>query len=137
MKAAVLIVLVLAAHFSLTPFAPAKAGEGKFYWPFAADSRSWLPFVGGLPAQSGSIITPFLAGIAGLAFLAAAASVLGWLVPAAWFRPLVIAAVAASVLLYVLYVGPLAIVPLALDALILWALLSQRGNASLTLLLSQ
>lgn len=135
MKAVVLIVLVLAAHFSLTPFAPGKAGEGKFYWPFAADTRSWLPFIGGLPAQSGSIVTPLLAGIAGLAFLAAAASLLGWFIPATWFRPLVIAGAAASTLLYVFYIGPFAILPLALNAVILWILLSQVGTNTLATLL--
>lgn len=101
----------------------------------AADTRSWLPFIGGLPAQSGSIVTPILAGIAGLALLAAAASLLGWLVPVTWFRPLVIAAGAASILLYVLYIGPFAILPLALDALILWVLLSQTGSNALAALL--
>lgn len=135
MKIAALIFLLLAAHFSLTPFAPGKAGEAKFYWPFAADTRSWLPFIGGLPAQSGSIVTPILAGIAGLAFLAAAACLFGWMVPAAWLRPLVITGAAASALLYVLYIGPYAILPLALDALILWLALSQ-SQSSLSALLA-
>jgi len=137
MKIAVLIFLVLAAHFSLTPFAPGKAGEAKFYWPFAADSRSWLPFIGGLPAQSGSIVTPILAGIAGLAFLAAAASLLGWFVPVAWLRTLVITGAAASALLYMLYIGPYAILPLALDALILWLVFSPATSPALSALLAR
>ena len=47
MKFVVLFLVILGAHFSLTPFAPAPAGAAKFYWPFAADSKPWLGFIGG------------------------------------------------------------------------------------------
>ena len=129
MKVTVLILLVLAAHFSLTPFAPAHAGQAKFFWPFASDTRSWLS-IGGLPSQSGSILTPLLAGTAGLAFLAAFASLLGWLVPAEWFRGLLLAGVGISAALYALYIGPFAILPLAIDMLFLWGLFAQNWSAA-------
>jgi len=131
MKIIVLVLLFLAAHFSLTPFAPAKTGEARFYWPFAAGTRSWLPWAGGLPSQSGSVLTPLLAGAAGLAFLAAAACLLGWAVPSGWFRPLVGVGLGASGLLYLLYAGPFALLPLALDAFMLWGLLAQRWTPAL------
>jgi hypothetical protein len=129
MKVVILILLVLAAHFSFTPFAPAQAGQAKFYWPFAADTRAWLP-IGGLPSQSGSILTPLLAGAAGLAFVAAFASLQGWLVPAEWFRVLLLAGIGASAALYTLYIGPFAILPLVMDMLFLWGLLAQNWSAA-------
>ena len=62
MKILVILLLFLAAHFNATPFAPAPAGAAKFYWPFAADSKSWLTAIGGLP-ESGGIVTSLLAGV--------------------------------------------------------------------------
>lgn len=73
--------LVLAAHFSATPFAPAPAGTAKFYWPFAVDSKPWLGFVGGLPT-SGGVLTVLLAGVATLGFIASLLALFGWLIPA-------------------------------------------------------
>jgi len=121
---AVIIAIVVSAHFSLTPFAPAAAGKGSFYWPFAADSKPLLGFIGGLPSQAGSIVTPLLAGVAGLCLLAAALSLFGWVVPAGWFRPLVLAGCTASVLLYALYFGLNSLIPIALDAVLLFGLLA-------------
>jgi len=77
MRIIVLVLLIVAAHFSLIPFAPTSAGKAWFMWPFAADSKSWLGFVGGLPRQSGSVVTPLLAGLAGLGLLAAALGLFG------------------------------------------------------------
>ncbi len=37
MRIIVLVLLVAASHFSLTPFAPASAGKAGLMWPFAAD----------------------------------------------------------------------------------------------------
>ena len=118
MKILVIFLLILAAHFNATPFAPAPAGAAKFYWPFAADSKSWLAAIGGLPA-SGGIVTSLLAGVAALGFIAALLALFGWLVPANWFTPAILTASIASVLLYVLYFGALSLLPLALDAILL------------------
>ncbi len=125
MKAILITLIVLAVHFSATPFAPAPAGTAKFYWPFAADSKPWLGFIGGLPSQSGSIVTPLLAGIATLSFIASLLALFGWLVPAHWFTPLIIAASIASVFLYILYFGVFSLLPIALDAILLWGIFSQ------------
>ena len=129
MKIILTALLILAAHFSATPFAPAPAGTAKFYWPFAADSKPWLGFIGGLPA-SGGLVTALLAGIAALGFLASLLALFGWLVPAHWFAPLIVAAAVASILLYVLYFGVFSLLPLALDALLLWGVLAQGWSVA-------
>jgi hypothetical protein len=125
----VIVLLFLAAHFNATPFAPAPAGAAKFYWPFAADSKSWLTAIGGLPA-SGGIVTSLLAGVAALGFVAALLALFGWLVPANWFAPAILAASIASVLLYVLYFGAFALLPIALDFILLWGVLAQGWSAN-------
>lgn len=118
MKIFVIILLVFAAHFNATPFVPGPAGTAKFYWPFAADSKPWLAAIGGLPA-SGGLVTSLLAGVAALGFIAAFFALFGWLVPANWFVPAILAASIASVLLYVLYFGAFSLLLLALDAILL------------------
>lgn len=130
MRIVVIVLLVLAAHFSLTPFAPAPAGKGAFYWPFAADSKPWLGMIGGLPRPSSRVVTPLLAGVAGLGFLAAALGLFGVIVPANWWQPLVVVASTASLLLYALYIGPWAVLPMAIDAALLWGVLAQHGSVA-------
>ena len=130
MRILVIILLILAAHFSLTPFAPAPVGQGTFYWPFAADSKSWLALIGGLPRQSGSVVTPLLAGLAGLGFLSAVIGLFGIAVPADVWPLLVAGASAASLLLYILYIGPWAILPMAIDAALLWGVLAQHWSVA-------
>ena len=129
MKIFVIVLLVLAVHFSATPFAPGPAGTAKLYWPFAADSKPWLGFIGGLPA-SGGLVTALLAGIAALGFLASLLALFGWLVPAHWFTPLIVAAAIASILLYILYFGAFSLLPIALDAILLWGILAQGWSVA-------
>ena len=131
MRFVVIVLLIIAAHFSLTPFAPTQAGKAWFGWPFAADSKPILAFVGGLPAQSGSVLTPLLAGLAGLGFLAALAALFGIVIPAGWWRPLMMVAGIASALLYVLYFGRWSPLPLALNAVLLWGVLAQNWSVEM------
>jgi hypothetical protein len=130
MRIVVIVLLVFGAQFALTAFAPADPGKAWFLWPFAADSKPWLGFLGGLPQKSGSAVTPILAGLAGLAFLAAVLALLGWFVPANWFVPLVLGASAASGLLFVLYFGVWTIAPLVLDLVLLWGVLLQKWSVA-------
>ena len=130
MKAIIITMIVFAAHFSATPFAPALAETAKFYWPFEANSKPWLGFIGGLPA-SGGILTAFLAGVATLGFIASLLALFGRLVPAHWFTPLIVAASIASILLYVLYFGVFSLLPLALDAILLWGVLIQGWSTGI------
>jgi hypothetical protein len=55
---------------------------------------------------------------------------LGWLVPAGWFRGLALVGAGASALLYVLFIGPLAVLPLLVDAFLLWGLLLQKWTVT-------
>jgi hypothetical protein len=125
----VTVLLLLAAHLSLTAFAPADAGKAWVGWPFAANSRSWLRALGGLPKESGSIVTALLAGIAGLAFVAAAVGLFGVLVPAEWWPAVVLVGVGASALLHALYFRAPSILPLAVDALLLYVVLALQWSA--------
>src|SRR5262245_40146007 len=71
-----------------------------------------------------------LAGIAGLCFLAAASSLLGWWLPAEWWPPLVIVASVASLLLFVVYFGVWAIPPIVADVILLWAVFAKSWSVS-------
>lgn len=126
MRIIVLVLLILAAHFSLTVFAPSPAGKAAFYWPWAADSHSFVPDIGGMPQQGASVVTPALAGIGGLCLLMAALALLGIVVPAAWGVPLIIVGAMASIALFVLYLSPLALLPIALNLILLWGVFLQN-----------
>jgi hypothetical protein len=113
---------LISAHFALTPFAPGPAGSAKIYWPFAADSRSWLGFTGGL--------TVLFAGLAGLGFMAAALGLFWNGIPAGWWPVIVIVSAVASTLLYLLYFGVWALLPLALDLALLWGVLFRHWTVA-------
>ena len=130
MRIIVIIMLLLGAQLGLTAFAPAAAGRAWLLWPFAADAQRVLSGIGGLPQQSGSTLTPLLAGVSGLAFLAAALGLLGWGIPANWWLPAVLVATVASIALHVLYIGPWAVLPLAVDAALLWGVFAWRWSAA-------
>ncbi len=130
MAIVVLVLLLVAAHFSLTVFAPGAAGGATFYWPWAANSQPILAGIGGLPQTGGGVVTPALAGIAGLCVLAATASLLGIVVPVNWWVPLVVAGALASIVLFVVYLGPLSIIPIALDLILLWGVALQHWTVA-------
>ena len=50
--------------------------------------------------------------------------------PAHWWRPLVLAASVASALLFVLYLGPWSILPLTIDAILIWGVMAQGWNVA-------
>lgn len=130
MRIIVLVLLLLGAQFSATVFAPAEAGKAWLLWPIADDSKAWLGGVGGLPKQGGSVAAPLLGGVATLCFLGAALGLFGILVPADWWRPLVLVAVGASALLHVLFLGIWAIAPIAVDVALVWGVLLQSWSVS-------
>ena len=49
MRIVLLILVLLGAQFTATAFVPTQPGKGWILWPFAADSKSWLGFTGGVP----------------------------------------------------------------------------------------
>ncbi len=116
MRWLVIIILLLGAHFSLTAIAPGE--KELIYWPFAKDSKPRLNVLG--PASKP--VAQLLSVIAGLCFVASVLTLLGWLIPPTWFFPLIIAGTVASALLFLLYVGINALIPLAIDAFLLWGM---------------
>ena len=134
----VTILLMAAWHFPTTFFAPSEAPRegGWFMWPFGKTTGPLVDGFAGVlaptapPATGGMSVAMVLAGIASIAFVVAIAGLWGIVIPAAWFGPAAIAGAAASGILFLLYLGPLAIVPLVLDAVILWGVLLQTWTPS-------
>lgn len=118
-----LVALLLGAQLNLTALVPAAAEQapppwwvgGRLIWPFGLDTTPLLH------GDALATATPLLAITSAVLFAAAAAALLHWVVPAAWFPYLIVAAAVCSVALQVIWISPWAIVPLALDAALLWA----------------
>ncbi len=113
------LLLLFGAHFALTANVPAPAGRGWVFWPFATDSQAVL----GLTGVGVSQATRLLSVIAGVCFLLALLAMFGLVVPAEWWGVLVGIAAAASLILYSLYLSPRAILPILIDAFLLWGIL--------------
>jgi hypothetical protein len=126
MDAAILLLLLLGAYFSLTALAPAPGGSAWAGWPFAAAGRSAFAE---LDPLAGALAPP-LAVVAGAAFLAAVLGSVGLWVPAAWWAPLVLLGACASLLLHSLYIGRWSLLPIAVDLALLWGVLALGWSAS-------
>jgi len=139
-KASILALLLLGAHLNLTALVPAAAGQGPppwwvgggLLWPFFADTGTLLP-AGGIR----DVLTPMLGITAAVCLFLAAGAFLGWLVPASWFRGLIVTGAVASIVLQVVWISGWAVLPLAIDAALLWLVFglhltagSRRGRAS-------
>lgn len=70
-------------------------------------------------------VTQLLAVVAGACFLLAAIGLFDVLVPAAWWPPLVVAGAVASVVLHLLYLSRYAVLPLLVDAVLLWSVVAR------------
>lgn len=125
----VLVLLLLGAQLNLTALVPAAPGQapppiwvgGRFIWPFAADTRTLIP--------AGDLLntfTPLLAIASATCFLMAAAALCRWMVPEAWFPWLVAAGAVFSIPLQVVWFSGYAILPLLVDAVLLWAVFGAR-----------
>jgi len=71
-------------------------------------------------------VTPILGVTAGVCFAMAAAALLGWSVPSQWFAPLIVVGAVASIAVQVVWISPWAVLPLLLDAALLWAVFGMR-----------
>ena len=129
MRIVVMILLLVGAHFAGTAFVPGQ--RATVIWPFGIESRPVLARIGGLPSQSGSVASPLLAGLAVLAFVGAFMAVVGVVVPAAWFVPLVVAGSLGSIALFLLFAGPWAALPIVVDVILLWGVLGLHWTAPL------
>jgi hypothetical protein len=126
---AVLILLILGAQLNLTALVPLQPGDapppwwvgGRLLWPFAVETRTLVP-AGDLL----NTITPILGITAGICFLMAGAALLGWLVPPAWFPWLVTVGAVTSIILHVVWISPWAVLPLIINAALLWAIFGLR-----------
>ena len=123
--------LFLGWHFATTFFMPAGAprSSGWIVWPFGRDSQpvitGWRGILAPnvLPTDPRPTAAFALASIASVTFLLALAGSFGVLVPAGWWRPVVVIAAVASGSLFLLYLGPRALIPLLVDAALLWGVL--------------
>lgn len=135
-----LILLLLAAHFSLTALVPLQAGDtspawwvgGRLIWPFAEETDTLL-----VSGDTLDTFTPILGIMSGLCFLMAAAALLRWRVPSKWFSWLIVVGAILSIVLQVIWLTEWAILPLIVDAVLLWAVFGRnitvdnlRGPAS-------
>lgn len=125
----VLILLLLAAQLNLTAIVPAAAGQGPppwwvgggLLWPFFSDTQTLLP-----PGDALDTVTPLLGITSATGFLMAAAALVGWIVPAPWFPWLIVAGVVLSVPLHVIWFSGWAVLPLLVDAALLWLVLGMN-----------
>jgi hypothetical protein len=132
-KVATIIALLLGAHLNLTALVPAAPGQGQppwwvgggLFWPFFADTDTLLA-AGGLR----DTLTPMLGIAAATCLLMAAAALLGWLVPGSWFTGLVVAGAACSIVLQVCWLSGWTVLPLLVDAGLLWMALARHATVA-------
>jgi len=125
----ILILLLLGAQLNLTALVPLQAGDppppwwvgGRLLWPFAVETSTVLP-----PGDVLNTLTPILAIASAISFLLAAAALLRWVVPGKWFRGLIVVGAGLSIVLQVIWFSGWAILPLLVDAVLLWAVFGRR-----------
>jgi hypothetical protein len=125
-----LFVLLLAgAHLNLTALVPLQVGDpappwwvgGRLLWPFAVETSTFILSGDGL-----NTLTPVLAITSASFFLLALAALMRWGVPAKWFRWLIVAGAVLSIVLQVIWFSGWSILPLLVDAALLWAVFGQH-----------
>ncbi len=124
----VLIALLLGAQLNLTALVPAAKGQaappwwvgGRLIWPFGLDTPTLLH------GDALTTLTPLLGIGSAVLFLMAAAALLDWVVPASWFPWLIAAGAVCSIALQIVWVSPWAVLPLLVDAALLWAVFGMR-----------
>jgi len=125
----ILILLLLGAQLNLTALVPLQAGDppppwwvgGRLLWPFAVETSTVLP-----PGDVLNTLTPILAIASAISFLLSAAALLRWVVPGKWFRGLIVVGAGLSIVLQVIWFSGWAILPLLVDAVLLWAVFGRR-----------
>lgn len=122
--APVLVALLLAAHglvhASYALPAPAATGTGP-PWPFYVD-HSWLLTGLGFDAGVTRAVAMLLLAAVVAGYVVAALAILG-IVPGTWFAAAAVAASAASALMLMLYFTPWILLGLAIDAVVVVAVL--------------
>lgn len=129
MRVITLVLLLLGAHLNLAAIVPLQPGDpsppwwvgGRLIWPFAVETRTLIP-AGDLL----NTLTPILAFTSAIAFLLAVAILLRWRRWRQWFRGFVVAGVVLSVALQVIWFTGWAVLPLLVDAALMWTVFGQR-----------
>jgi hypothetical protein len=124
-----LVLLLLAAHLNLTALVPLQIGDdpppwwvgGRLLWPFAEETDTLL-----LSGDALDTLTPILGIVSAVCFLLAAAALLRWRVPRAWFSWLIVAGAVLSIVLQVIWFTGWAIPPLLVDVILLWAIFGRH-----------
>jgi hypothetical protein len=131
MRILIVLGLLVAAHLNLTALVPAAADQapppwwvgGRLIWPFGLDTHTLIQ------DSALTTLTPLLGIASAVLFVLAAGAVLGWVVPAQWAVGLLVAGAVCSVALQVVWISPWAVLPLVLDAVLLWAALAPQVGA--------
>lgn len=129
----ILVLLLLGAQLNLTAIVPLQPGDppppwwvgGRLLWPFAVETNTLIPQGDLLNA-----LTPILGILSAICFLLAAAALLRWLVPAEWFRWLIVVGCVLSIVLQVIWFSPWAVVPLLVNVALLWFVFGQQITVS-------
>ncbi len=107
------------------------------FWCWWIIQRDPVPALAVFAEDQGRSVSGILARIAVLCFVSALLALLrprwlpGFLRPSGnWFRPLVVSAAAASALLFLLYLGVWSIVPLIIDAALVWGVLGKGWDVA-------
>lgn len=123
--------LTLQAHFAASYIVPLDANAQRTFggllrwaWPWGVGDSGPL---GPITAVSGFPVAGFFLAVTSAAiFICAALAVIGLRVPFGWWRALAIAGAILSLILMALFFGPTKLLPMALDLLVLWAVMTDR-----------
>lgn len=138
LRIAATALIFFAWHFPTTFFVPSGAPneKGWIVWPFGQQTRPALDaFTGVLApnvptAMSAPTVALAAAGIASLALIVAAAALWGIVVPATWWQPALVIGASASLVLFLVYLSPLALIPLIVDLVLLWGVFAQGWSVA-------
>jgi len=102
---------------------PAAASAGSLAYPFDM-SRSWLITNAGIDAGVVRSVGVVLMVATVVAFVLAALSTVGWIVPAGWWSGLVLFGATTSTLLLVLFFSPALLLGFGINAVLWWLVLA-------------
>lgn len=121
--------LALHAHFAASYVVPLDAASQREFggllrwaWPWSDGDGGPLGHV--TVAAGFPVAGLFLAATAATLFVLSALAVAGFWVPAGWWRLLAGAGAALSLVLMGLFPGPTKLLPMALDLVVLWAVVT-------------